>query len=102
MKLVRLRKYNSMSNEVLYNTLIDFRVPMKLVRLRKYNSVIKEVLYNILIDFRVPMKLVRLIKICLNETNSKVCVINHLFDSFPIENNLIQRDDLSSLLSTLL
>jgi hypothetical protein len=29
-------------------------------------------LYNILIEFGVPMKLVRLIKMCLNETCSKV------------------------------
>jgi hypothetical protein len=31
-----------------------------------------EALYNILIEFGIPMKLVRLIKMCLNETYSRV------------------------------
>jgi hypothetical protein len=39
---------------------------------KAYNSVRREVLYNILIHLEVPMKLVRLIKICINETYSKV------------------------------
>jgi hypothetical protein len=42
-------------------------------------------MYNILIEFAVPMKLVRLIKMCLNETYSKVRIGKHLSDSFPIE-----------------
>jgi hypothetical protein len=40
------------------------------------------VLYNILIEFGVPMKLVRLIKMCLNETYSKVRMGKYLSDSF--------------------
>jgi hypothetical protein len=32
------------------------------------------VLHNILVEFGIPMKLVRLIKMCLNETYSKVCI----------------------------
>jgi hypothetical protein len=44
------------------------------------------------------MKLVRLIKICLNETYSKVCIGKHLSDSFPIQNGLKQGDALSALL----
>jgi hypothetical protein len=38
-------------------------------------------LYNILIEFGIPMKLVRLIKMCLNETYSKVRVGKHLSDN---------------------
>jgi hypothetical protein len=40
------------------------------------------------------MKLVRLIKMCLNETYSKVRVGKHLSESFPIKNDLKQRDAL--------
>jgi hypothetical protein len=39
---------------------------------KAYNSIRREVLYNTLIEFMVPMKLVRLIEMCLNETYSKV------------------------------
>jgi hypothetical protein len=45
-------------------------------------------LYNILIEFGVPMKLVRLIKMCLNETYTKVHIWKHLYDNFPIKNGL--------------
>jgi hypothetical protein len=44
------------------------------------------------------MKLVRLIKMCLNETYSKVRIGKHLSDSFPIQNGLKQGDALSPLL----
>jgi hypothetical protein len=40
---------------------------------KAYDSVMREVLYNILIEFGAPIKPDRLIKICLNETYSKVC-----------------------------
>jgi hypothetical protein len=43
------------------------------------------------------MKLVRLIKVCLNETYSKVCTGKHLSDAFPIQNGLKQGDVLSPL-----
>jgi hypothetical protein len=44
------------------------------------------------------MKLARLIKMCLNETYSKVRIGKHLSDSFPIQNGLKQGDTLSPLL----
>jgi hypothetical protein len=44
------------------------------------------------------MKLVRLIKMCSNETYSKVRIGGHLSDSFPIQNGLKQGDALSPLL----
>jgi len=55
-------------------------------------------LYNILIEFGIPMKLVRLIKLCLNETYSRVQVGKNLVDMFPIRNGLKQGDALSPLL----
>ena len=44
------------------------------------------------------MKLARLIKICLNETYSRVRVDKHMSDMFPITNGLKKGDALSSLL----
>jgi hypothetical protein len=55
-------------------------------------------LYNILIEFGVPLKLLRLIKMCLNETYSKVRIGKHLSESFPFQNCLKQGDALSPLL----
>jgi hypothetical protein len=62
------------------------------------DSVKREVLYNILLECSIPKKLVRLIKICLNETYSKICVGNLLSDTFPIQNELKQGDALLPLL----
>jgi hypothetical protein len=45
-------------------------------------------LYNILIQFGIPMKLVRLIKMCLDETYSKVRIGTYLSDNFPFQNGL--------------
>jgi hypothetical protein len=77
-------------NEMVHQLFIDFK--------KAYNSVRMEVLYNILIEFGIPMKFVRLIKMCLNETQSKVRIGQHLSDSFHIQNGLRQADALSPLL----
>jgi hypothetical protein len=65
---------------------------------KAYDSVKREALYNILIEFGIPKKLVRLIKMCLNETYSRVRVVMHLSEMFPIRNSLKQRDALVPLL----
>jgi hypothetical protein len=57
-----------------------------------------EVLYSILVEFGIPLKLVRVIKMCLNETYSKVRIGKYLFDNFPIQNGLKLGDALSPLL----
>jgi hypothetical protein len=44
------------------------------------------------------MELVTLIKMCLNETYSKLCVGKYLSDVFPIQNSLKQGDALWPLL----
>jgi hypothetical protein len=44
-----------------------------------------EVLYNMLFGHGISIKLVRLIKLCQNETCSRVHVGEHLSDMFPVE-----------------
>ena len=44
-----------------------------------------EVLHSILIKFGIPKKLVRLIKMCPNETYSRVQVGKYLSDMFPLK-----------------
>jgi hypothetical protein len=77
-------------NETVHRLFVDFK--------KAYDSVRREVLYNILMELGVPMKLVRLIKMCLNETYSKVRLGKHLLDSFLIQSGLKQGDALSPLL----
>jgi hypothetical protein len=57
---------------------------------KAYDSINRGVLYNILLEFGIPKKLVMQIKMCLNETYSKVCVGTFLTDKFPIQNGLKQ------------
>jgi hypothetical protein len=77
-------------NGTVHQLFIDFK--------KAYDSVKREVLYNILLEFDTPKKLVRIIKMCLNETCSKVRISKLLSDKFPIQNGLKQGDDLSPLL----
>jgi sorting nexin-29 len=77
-------------NGTVHQLFIDFK--------KAYDSVKREVLYNILLEFGIPKKLVRLIKMCLNETYSKVHIGRLLSDKFPIQNGLKQGDALSPLL----
>jgi hypothetical protein len=67
-----------------------------------YDSVRSEALYNIFIESGIPRKLVGLIKMCLNETYSRVRIGKFLPDKFTIENGLKQGDALSHCFSTLL
>jgi hypothetical protein len=71
-------KINWKYNETVHHLLIGFK--------KAYDSTRREVLYDILAKFAVPVKLVRFIKICLNETYSRV------------QNGLKQGDALSQLL----
>jgi hypothetical protein len=54
--------------------------------------------YNILIEFGVPLKQVRLIKMCLNETYSKVRIGKHLSENFLFQKGLTQGVALTPLL----
>jgi hypothetical protein len=65
---------------------------------RAYDSFKREVLYNMLFEFDIPKKLVRLIRMCLNETCSKICIGKLLSDTFPIQNGLKQGNALLPLL----
>jgi hypothetical protein len=77
-------------NGTVHQLFIDFK--------KAYDSVKREVLYNIILEFGIPKKLVRLIKMCLNETYTKVRIGKRLSDKFPIQNGLKQGDALLPLL----
>jgi hypothetical protein len=59
-----------------------------------FNSARVEVVYSNFIEFCILLlvKLVKVIKMCLNETYSKVRIDKNLSDIFPIENGLKQGD----------
>jgi hypothetical protein len=57
-------------NGTVHQLFIDFKIA--------YESVRREVLYNILSEFRIPRKLVGLLKMCLNETYSRVHIGKNL------------------------
>jgi hypothetical protein len=77
-------------NGTVHQLFIDFK--------KAYDSVRREALHNILIEFRIPRKLVGLIKMCLNETYSRVRIGKNLSDKFTIENDLKHGEALSPLL----
>jgi hypothetical protein len=77
-------------NGTVHQLFLDFK--------KAYDSVKRKVVHNILLEFGIHKKLLRLIKMCLNETYSKVCVGKLLSNTFPIQNGLKQRDALWQLL----
>jgi hypothetical protein len=77
-------------NSTVHQLFIDFK--------KAYDSVRREVLHNILIESGIPRKLVGLIRMCLNETYSRVHIGKNLSDRFTIQNGLKQGDALSPLL----
>jgi hypothetical protein len=42
---------------------------------KAYDLIKREVIYNILLEFVIPKRPVRLIKMCLNETYSKISIV---------------------------
>ena len=54
-------------------------------------------MFNSLVEFDIPMKLVGLMKMCLAETYSRFLVGKNLSDMFPIRNGLKQGVALSPL-----
>jgi hypothetical protein len=75
-----------------HHLFIDFK--------KAHDSFRREILYNILIECGIPMKLVRLIKMCLNDTYSKVQMGKYLSYMFAIKNGLKQGGALSPLIFT--
>jgi hypothetical protein len=63
-------------NGIVHQLFIDFK--------KAYDSIRKEVLYSILYEFGKPRKLVGLIKMCLNETYSRVHIGKNLSGKFTI------------------
>jgi hypothetical protein len=67
-------------NETVFQLFVNFKKP--------YDSVKREVPYSILLQFGMPKKKVTLIKMCLNETHSKVHIGKLLSDKFTFQNGL--------------
>jgi hypothetical protein len=78
--------------KVLSLVLCHYTVHQLFINIKKaYDSVRREALHNILIEFGIPSKLVGLIKMCLNETYSRICIGKNLSNKFSIENGLKTR-----------
>jgi len=83
---VKYLRKNGKYNKVVRQLFIYFK--------NAYDSARREVSHNTLVEFGILVKLVRLIKMCLNETCSKVRVGKHSPEMFPVRNGLKQGDAL--------
>jgi hypothetical protein len=66
---------------------------------KPYNIVMGENMYSIFSELAILMKLVDLLKVRLNETDNKCCIVRCLCDTFPSQNAWKQEGALSSLIS---
>jgi len=69
-----------------------------IVSKKAYDSIRRDVLCNILNEYGIPMKMVWLVRMCVNETYSRVHMGKQSSDMFPIRNGLKQGDALLLLL----
>jgi hypothetical protein len=67
-------------NGTVHQLFIDFK--------KMYDSVRRKVLYNILTEFGITWKLAGLIKMCLNETYSRVHTGKSLSGKFTVQNGV--------------
>jgi hypothetical protein len=67
-------------NGKVHHLFIDFK--------KAYDSIRREILYNNIIEFGILRKLVGLIKMCLNETYSRLRIGKYLSDKFSVQNDL--------------
>jgi hypothetical protein len=72
MRCVHCSEYN----EAVHQLFVDLK--------KACDSVRREFVFNILIEFGISRKLIRLIKMCLNETYSRVQVGSHLSALLPL------------------
>jgi len=78
------------TQEAAFQLFIEFK--------KAYGSITTGALYDIPTELGIPMKLVGLMKMCLNETCSRVRVEKHLSDMFRTRNALKLKDTLLPLL----
>jgi hypothetical protein len=77
-------------SESRHELFIDFR--------NVYHSFRRKLSYNNLFEFGIPLKLVKLIKMCVNETCSRIRVGKNVSDMFPFLKGLKKGNVLSLLL----
>jgi hypothetical protein len=69
------------------------------INLKKTHDLFRrELLYDILLEFGIKSKVVELIKICLNDTYSRVGIGKNLSEKCPCQNDLTQGEALTPLL----